>query len=142
MLAEESGIHAQKRGVWKAIRELKCNEFTEDGKKKRIILNIEEKLNVPEEVEMTLDVMRKKVESKKLLGVAPQVYKDLNHLRGLRNRVHIHVIQHDLDTDWNKLSSHDVNLMKKALWSILSSDAFSNSSSKLNIFNYLKESSI
>lgn len=84
---------------WLVSRELVSLEFPEGEHTRRIKTIIEEKDPKPKDSAMTLDVMRKKVEGKKLLGVSTQVYKDLNHLRGLRNRVHIHVMQGDKDTD-------------------------------------------
>ena len=81
--------------------------------------------------------MRKKVESRKLLGIETQVYKDLNHLRGLRNRVHIHVMQGDKDTDWFKFNNSDIELMKKALLSIFQSPLFAASQSKEACLDWL-----
>lgn len=124
---------------WEKIKEFKCNEYSDHQKKRRQIVIIEEKYDTPKEAEMTLDVMRKKVEAKKLLGVKEQVYKDINHLRKLRNKIHIHVLQNDKDTDWFKFNSKDISLVKKTLYSILTCELFSNSIEHVNIYDYLKE---
>jgi hypothetical protein len=123
---------------WEVVHELSASEFTEGDRKRRAKILIEEHQPKPKESAMTLDVMRKKVEGKKLLGVDTQVYRDLNHLRGLRNRVHIHVMQGDKDTDWFKFNDSDVQLMKKALLSILQSPLFAASHDSQKYFAFLK----
>ena len=73
------------------------------------------------------------------MGDDHQVYKDLNHLRKLRNKIHIYSIERELDTDWNNFSTKEYSLMKKSIKSIIDSSAFLNPQSEKNkIFNFLK----
>jgi hypothetical protein len=123
---------------WRELPAIRTNEFDEGTSRRRMRIIIEEKLATPEDAEMNLDSMRKKVESKKLLGVNEQVYRDLNHLRTLRNRVHLHVQQGDTDTDWYKFGERHVELMKAALYGILSSDLFAASADRIELFDFLK----
>ncbi len=85
-----------------------------------------------------MESMIKKVESKKLLGIEHQVYRDLNYLRKLRNRVHIHAVQHDRDTDWYSFNDQEVKLSKKVLFSVLSSDFFEPEEKHCTIIQYMK----
>jgi len=45
--------------------------------------------------------------------------KKLGYLRKLRNRVHLHVIEQAIDTDWNNFKLSDFQLMKKVLYVFL-----------------------
>lgn len=113
----------QARSEWTTVAET-ASAFTEKGRQFKVVTTVKRKLDAPEDVEMGLDQMSRRVEKKKLLGVDGQVYKDLNHLRKLRNRVHIHDVQHDKDTDWWSFSSKEVKLMKGVLNSIFRSELF------------------
>ena len=129
----------QSKQEWVELKFLIGNTFSDNETTRRINTQIEEKLPEPKDADMSLDVMRKKVEAKELLGVDRQVYRDLNHLRGLRNRVHIHAVDSDQDTDWYRIGKTEVNLMKDALHSILSSSVFQQSKELLSLFDYLKK---
>jgi hypothetical protein len=109
---------------WKEIRKLQTNQYTEGGKKHKSEITTYVKIDPPEPQPMTLDTMVKKVESRKLLGVNSQTYKDLNYLRKLRNKVHIHSVQNSQDTDWYVFNENEVNIMKNALYSVLTSSMF------------------
>jgi hypothetical protein len=127
----------QKMNEWGEINKLDTQIFKENGCQYKITNVISKKLETPVEIEMSLDAMIKSVESKKLLGLKNQVYKDLNYLRKLRNRIHIHSVQHDQDTDWWSFGNNQVNLMKGVLGSVLRSDLFDSPPEKLVIFEYL-----
>jgi hypothetical protein len=130
----------QRKDAWEITQEVESKAFeAQDGKYK--ISNIISKLR-PEavDVEMTLDAMIKKVESKKLLGLDGQVYKDLNYLRKLRNRVHIHAVQHDKDTDWYSFNNREVELMRGVLGSVLRSELFAPDEGQALLISYLKSS--
>ena len=64
--------------------------------------------------------------------------KHLNYLKKLRNKVHIHAVQHDHDTDWYSFDSREVKLMKKVLLSVLVSDLFEPEAKHEQIIAYLK----
>jgi hypothetical protein len=131
---------AHKTELWKVAHEVKSSEFSDSGKKRRLRTIIDDKLEPPQEAEMTLESMCKRVERRQLLGVKTQVYRDLNHLRSLRNRVHIHSVRHERDTDWWNFSNEDVDLMKKALHSVLTCSLFASGSSHIDILEFLKSS--
>ena len=130
----------QRKDSWEIVQELETKTFeNNDGKYK--ISNIISKFRPePIDVEMTLDAMIKKVESRKLLGLDGQVYKDLNYLRKLRNRVHIHAVQHDKDTDWYSFNNREVELMRGVLGSVLRSELFAPDEDQALIISYLKAS--
>jgi len=129
---------AHKTEEWEKLRDLKCNEFYDGGHRRRIRVVVEEKASSPKDVDMTLEWMLSKVEKRKLMGVGTQVYKDLNHLRGLRNRVHIQLIESDKDTDWWNFKRSDVDLMKKALLSILTCSLFTASHGAESVVKFLR----
>jgi hypothetical protein len=130
----------QRKDAWEITQEVEIKAFeAQDGKYK--ISNIISKLRPePVDVEMTLDAMIKKVEAKKLLGLDGQVYKDLNYLRKLRNRVHIHAVQHDKDTDWYSFNNREVELMRGVLGSVLRSELFAPDEGQALLISYLKSS--
>ena len=88
--------------------------------------------------EMNLDSMLKRAEKNKILGEATVIYKILNHLRKLRNTVHIHLIEERLDTHYNKFNESKFQLMKKILYHLLKNIGLLNDTSSQDIFWYLK----
>ncbi len=128
----------QKKEQWEHAHELESRTFHENGGEYRLVSNLLRKLATPLDVEMSLDAMIKRVESKKLLGVNAQVYKNLNYLRKLRNRVHIHAVQHDKDTDWWSFNQKELKLMKAVLGSVLSSALFSPTVKHESLLSYLR----
>lgn len=127
----------QRREEWEEVQELNSQTFQQDGHDYRLINNLCRKLPAPIDAEMSLDAMIKRVEAKKLLGIDLQVYKDLNYLRKLRNRVHIHAVQHDKDTDWWNFNNKEVKLMKGVLHSVLCSQLFDPLPEHTALFEYL-----
>lgn len=129
---------AQKSLTWKPFQELIANpkKIGREAIRSRVIL--EKYIDPPEDVEMSLDAMTKKAESKKLLGVGHEIYAKLHHLRNLRNRVHIHSVQHDRDSDWWSITREDWLTMKEALYAILTCDLFHPSTAKADILDFLK----
>lgn len=81
----------------------------------RIITIIEEKLDGPENIQMTFDQMIKITTSRKLLGKSFD-YAQLVKMRKLRNKIHIHAIDEAFfasDTDyWNFTNADYVNFKK------------------------------
>ena len=92
----------------------------------------------PQPVDMTLDAMAKKAESLKLLGKGPEIYKKLSYLRKLRNRVHIHAITSDQDTDWWKINRSEVDTLRLVLYSFLTSSLFKPSKEEKDMFSFLR----
>lgn len=120
---KKSGL--QRKEGWEQAQELESRTFQENGVEYKLMSTLVRKLKAPVDAEMPLDAMIKRIESKKLLGVDVQVYKNLNYLRKLRNRVHIHSVQHDKDTDWWSFNEKELKLMKAVLGSVLCSELFS-----------------
>jgi hypothetical protein len=89
--------------------------------------------------EMSFDQLAKKVESKRLLGDAKQLYTDISLIRKLRNRVHLHVMESTFDTDYNNFDKAKFKLMRRVLYDLLTSTIFSNSKHGA-LFNYLLNS--
>ena len=123
---------------WEKIAELQTSTYKDSEAEFRIVNFIEKKLEKSKEVEMSLQWMLKKVENKKLLGVDSQVYRDLNYLRALRNKVHIHIVQHDADTDWNAFNDNEFKLMKKALYGVFTSELFKPKKKHLEKLSFLE----
>ena len=91
----------------------------------------------PRAESMTLDQLCKKVESHKMLGNVENLYKDISRIRKLRNKIHIHGIEHSTDTDWYNFNSSELRLIKKTLYGVLTSSLFLNSPHS-SLLNYLK----
>ncbi|MEQ8409554.1 MAG: hypothetical protein RKH07_14895 [Gammaproteobacteria bacterium] len=87
--------------------------------------------------EMTLDWMIKKAESKKLLGSDHNIYKKLVYLRKLRNRVHIHAVNEDYDTDWLKINKNEVDTVRNVLYMFFTSSLFKPSQTEKGYFEFL-----
>lgn len=128
----------QRKEDWRQIQELETRSFKENEVEYKVVNRLLKRLDQSLDVEMPLDAMIKRVESKKLLGLDPQVYKDLNYLRKLRNRVHIHAVQHDKDTDWWSFNHKEVKLMKSVLEGVLRSELFKPEKQHDELLAYLK----
>lgn len=128
----------QRTTEWRELRKLSDLRF-EDGESKFLVrTTIMKKQDKPIDVETKLDSMIKKIESKKMLGKEHQVYRNLNYLKKLRNRVHIHAVQHDRDTDWYSFSEQEVKLMKAVLLSVLTGYPFKPEPTDESILSYLR----
>ena len=127
----------QKKQEWEIVSEQAMNPFDVGEQSYRSVNRIEKKLDEPVDSESSLQWMIRRVEKKKLLGMDSQVYKDLNYLRGLRNRVHIHVVQHDSDTDWHSFNRNEYKLMKKALYGVFTSEMFNPEDRHKDMLNFL-----
>jgi hypothetical protein len=103
----KNGMH--KIEDWEEIKELHTSSFRDGDSERRVRNTILRKRHEPVEAEMNLDSMIKKVESKKFLGIDHQVHRDLNYLKKLRNKVHIHAVQHDRDTDWYSFNDQEAD---------------------------------
>src|SRR3972149_7504608 len=109
-----------------------------DGRKFKIENRILKKLSTPKSIDMTLDMMIKKVESKKLLSRNHEIYSKLQYLRKLRNRVHLHMIEEPYDTDWWKFTKIEIDTMRKVLYSFMVSSLFSPTGKEKELFEFLK----
>ncbi|WP_143073020.1 hypothetical protein [Parapedobacter indicus] len=97
------------------------------------------RLDSPKDDEMNLDYMIRRVEKKEVLGKNQDLYKSLNYLRKLRNKVHMHLIDKHLDTDYNNFNSKQYEIMKSALLQVFSSERFPYDKGKFDIlYQYLR----
>jgi len=85
----------------------------------RIESKLYEQSEIEKELDMTLDQMINKAESKHLLGKEHEIYGNLNILRKLRNKVHLQLAQSRVDTDYNSFDDQKLKLAKKTLLSIM-----------------------
>lgn len=128
----------RKNTEWESYKKFKSGEQYEiKGDKFRNETEIFIKISPPILMEMTFYQMCKKVESKKLLGDEKDLYKEINGIRKLRNKIHIHGIEDSQDTDWYNFNQNQFKLIKKVLYGILISSRFA-TSSHLHRFDYLK----
>lgn len=109
-----------------------------NGSQIKVETVIFKKIPKPKEVEMNLDFMLKKTESKKLLGENHEVYKKLKHLRKLRNKIHLYLIGANLDHDHNNFRQKEYELMQAALKVVFYSDLFKKpKNSRQQLFDFL-----
>ena len=95
------------------------------GATRKIDCEIFEKVSPEVFEEMSFDTMCKRVEDKKLVHLSNDLfYKKLPYLRRLRNRVHIHILKDDSDTDYISITTTDYNLARKTLYLLLTSSLF------------------
>ena len=127
----------QKTTDWEQVANT-SNETNIDGAKHKIENVVYKKLEKPIPIEMTLDIMIKKAEKKKLLGTGQVIYKKLNYLRKLRNRIHIHAIGEDYDTDWVKINKNEVDTVRLVLYSFMTSSLFKPTNEEKKLFSFLQ----
>lgn len=109
---------------------INSNEKKVNGVFIKVETRLLKKLKENREVEMNLNTMLKKTEKYKLLGDDHTIYKELNHLRKLRNRIHLYVIEENLDHDFNCFGKTELKLIRKSLKKVLCSDLFEYSTEK------------
>jgi len=96
------------------------------------------KLPYPKEKEMNLSFMLQKTESRKLLGNDLEVYKKLNFLRKLRNKIHLYLFVENLDHDYNNFNTREYDLMRSSLKVVLFSELFKMpSENREHIFDFI-----
>jgi len=96
------------------------------------------KLLTPKEKEMNLNFMLEKTETSKLLGNDRDVYRKLNHLRKLRNKIHLYLIGENLDHDFNNFKPREYELMRTSLKIVLYSELFKTPKEKRDqIFDFI-----
>ena len=83
------------------------------------------KLARPENVQMDFEYLITKVQEKRLISLPGKSYPKLKALKRLRNKVHLHVIRYDNDTDYLGISYFDYLLARYFLHTILTDKIFS-----------------
>ena len=123
---------------WKQISSHYSSEFKIEDKKYKNLVEVLEKLESPVLMQMTFDQLTKKVESKKLLGEKFKAYSKIKPIRKLRNKIHIHVPNHEYGTDWDTFNNSELKLIRTVLYSVLTSEVFTNNDT-FKHFSYLDE---
>jgi hypothetical protein len=123
---------------WELRASKSTNEFRLDGRMHKIENSLWAKLDSPRSEAMTFESMIQKVEAKKLLGDDHEIYKKLQFLRKLRNRVHLQLIEDEGDTDWTSFNISEIKTMKLALHTLLTGSLFSPTASEKKMFAFLK----
>ncbi|MFS1931980.1 hypothetical protein [Vibrio splendidus] len=118
---------------------LKGNQKKLDGELIRADTVVYRKLESPKLKHMTFDAMIKSAKSKHVFGKEVTIYNNLNELRGLRNKVHLQVINNPTDTDWNSFNQSDLAKVSSVLYQIFSSELFSLDTVQLSCFKYLRK---
>ncbi len=136
-IIKSKGLHKTKS--WEIFSKIDSNPKTINGEKIKIETIIYKELDSPIEEDMSLDSMLKKTEAKKLLGEDHEIYKQLNRLRKLRNKIHLHYIEAGLDTDYFNFSDKEYLLIRNVLRKLLLSDFFKKSKIQVNaLFDFLE----
>ncbi len=92
---------------------------------------------VPEyNMRMDLDSMIKKIEKRHLLSIDHNAFPALKILRELRNRVHLQLGNSAYDHDYNCFGNEEIQLMRRILYTILTSSEICNNS---RVFSFIKE---
>ena len=116
----------QKKLEWKIIGTPKhTNVFQEDSVTKKHIITTEMKLQKPENDRMDFEYLITKVQEKKLISLSGRKYPKLKALKRLRNKVHLHVIRYENDTDYLGISDNDYLLARYYLYAVLTDKSFS-----------------
>lgn len=87
---------------------------------------------------LTFDQMIKKIEKKKILNCNHQFFADLNHLRKLRNKIHLQELgEIKGKTDFNSFWIHEFNLAKACTRQVLTDDIFKGKNFNEKLFDFL-----
>lgn len=115
----------QKKLDWKEIDTPRhTNVFREGDIDKKFIITTQMKLSKPENIQMDFEYLITKVQEKKLISLPGKSYPKLKALKRLRNKVHLHVIRYDNDTDYLGISYYDYLLARYFLYTILTDKIF------------------
>jgi hypothetical protein len=90
----------------------------------------------------TFDQMIKRIESKKILKIDNQFFSDLNHLRKLRNKIHLQEIDKPGKSDYSTFWKPEYNLAKKNLYLFLICEYFKSDYYDIDLFSFLKVSEL
>ena len=130
----------QKQELWEQIQSCPTNSYHDGGSDFKFEVHQFKKLAAPVDIQMRFIDMCRRAERKQVLGISSDVYAKIGHLRVLRNRVHIHSVQHDRDNDWWTFSARDVETMKEVLRGVLGASVFSPFPNYRDLFNWLDAS--
>ena len=116
----------------------KGNEKRIGNKIIKVDSHIYKKLPSPVPKDTSFNKMLDIAEKRKILGGNPNLYPRLNYLRKLRNKVHLYLIDSNLDHDLNKFNLNDMSAMAQVIHSAFTSGIFRPSNREKAYFEYLK----
>lgn len=115
----------RKKSEWKEIESPRhTNVFKENGVDKKFIVSTKIKLSTPESIQMDFEYLINKVQEKKLISLSGELFPKLKELKRLRNKVHIHVIRYENDTDYMGIDYYDYLQARIFLISVLKDKIF------------------
>ena len=131
-------LNLQKTTLYEEVAIFDSNQKQIQNQNYKIETRIRKKLEKPKDSVMNLDYLLKKTESKKIFGENSEMYKQLNYLRKLRNKIHLFIVEEKLDHDFNNFTENEMEIMKNALRVILFSDNFTaNKNVKIKVFDFI-----
>lgn len=122
---------------WESVKVIKTNENELYGKKVKVQTEIFEKVNAYE-MQMNLDSMLKRIESKKLLKIDHSNFPVIKKLRSLRNKVHLQLGEHHSDNDYNNFGFKEKEMMGRILYTLLTTDEFCVNAKTCKNYEFLK----
>lgn len=123
---------------WEEKITFKGNQKKLEGEDVRVDTVIYRKLPERKLKHMTFDAMIKCARSHKLFGSSKVMYKKLESMRKLRNRIHLQVTDDRPETDWTAFDTTNINDVYSVLYSVLVSSLFTPSSDEKSYFFYLR----
>lgn len=108
-----------------------------EGIQTKVDSHIYNKLSAPKRVSMNFDSIIQKSKKGKVLGSNSDIYKRINSLRKLRNKVHLQAINHPIDTDWNSFNKSNVKTMDEVLYAVFTGVIFKPNNDQKEYFKYL-----
>jgi hypothetical protein len=123
---------------WEKKATFKGNQKNLDGEKVRTDTEIYRRLPTPQRKHMSFDAMIKCASSKKLFGTSKVMYKKLEDIRKLRNRIHLQQNDELASTDWISFGSSNINDIYIVIYSILTSSLFTPNTDTKKYFQYLQ----
>lgn len=100
------------------------NSTTIDDTDFRIDTSIFKAVETTNDGEIRFIDLSRKLEKQKILNLPRQFYIDLNHIRTLRNNVHLYVVTNTLKTDFDTYWLNELNLTKQVLYALLTNEVF------------------
>jgi len=113
------------------------SNFSLDGEQYQLESIVSKKADVPIQVEMTFEQVIRRMEDKKLLGPDHDIYKKMQFLRKLRNRVHLQLTDGAHDSDWTTFNANEINTLREILYTILTGPLFTPSQDEEVYFEFL-----
>lgn len=116
----------QKKTDWATQgKPIHTNTFKEQEVEKKYIITTEYKLKTSQDVQMDFEYLINKVQEKKLVSLTYKAFPHIKALKRLRNKVHLHVVKHENDTDYMEIGFYDYILVRYILFLILTDKTFS-----------------